>query len=61
MIRPTIHWFHAILGHPGSCRMCATLQARYHHPHLQMHIERFACDICQRVKPSGPGHGLLPD
>ncbi len=26
-----------------------------------MHIERFACDECQRAKPSGPGHGLLPD
>ena len=61
MIRPTLHWFHAMLGHPGSRRMRATLQARYHHPHLRMHIERFACDICQRVKPSGPGHGLLPD
>ncbi len=26
-----------------------------------MHIECFACDICQCAKPSGPGHGLLPD
>ncbi len=26
-----------------------------------MHIERFACDVCQQAKPSGPGHGLLPD
>ncbi len=26
-----------------------------------MHIERFACNICQCAKPSGPGHGLLPN
>ncbi len=26
-----------------------------------MHIECFACDICQQAKLSGPGHGLLPD
>ncbi len=26
-----------------------------------MHIERFACDVCQSAKPAGPGQGLLPD
>ncbi len=61
MILPTIYWFHIILGNPGSCHMHATLQAQYHHPHLQMHIERFTCDKCQQAEPSGPGHGLLPD
>ncbi len=61
MIWPIIHWFHAMLGHPGSCYMRATLHARYHHPHLWMHIERFACDTYQQAKPSGPSHGLLPD
>ncbi len=60
-IIPTIHWFHLMLGHPSSHCMHATLQAQYHHPHLQMHIERFACDECQQAKPSGPGHGLLPN
>ncbi len=25
MVIPTIHWFHAMLGHPGSCCMCATI------------------------------------
>ncbi len=47
MIQPTIHWFHAMLRHPGSCCMLATLQAQYHYPHLQLHIERFFCDECQ--------------
>ncbi len=26
-----------------------------------MHIEHFACDVCPWTKPSGPGHGLLPN
>ncbi len=26
IIQPTIHWFHAMLGHPGSRCMHATLQ-----------------------------------
>ena len=30
-------------------------------PNLHMHIECFDCDKCQHAKPSGPGHGLLPD
>ncbi len=47
MIWPTIDWFHTMLGHPGSCGMRATLQAQYHHPHLQMCIEQFACGVCQ--------------
>ncbi len=59
MIETIIHWFHAMLEHPSSCRMCATLQAQYHHTHLQMHIEQYACEECQQAKPSGPGHHLL--
>lgn len=39
MIWPALHCFYTMLGHPGSCSMHATLQARYHHPHLWMHIE----------------------
>ncbi len=46
-------------GNPGSHCLCASLQAQYHHPHLHMHIEHFACDRCQLAKPSGPGHSLL--
>ncbi len=61
MIWLTILWFHAIFGHSGSHRMHETLQAQYHHPHLQMHIECFTCNKCQCAKPSGPGHGLLPN
>ncbi len=44
MIWPMLHWFNAMLGHPGFWCMCAMLQAKYHHPHLCMHIEQFACD-----------------
>ncbi len=47
MIWFTLHWFHAMLGHPGSCQMCAMLQARYHLQHLCMYIEWFVCDKCQ--------------
>ncbi len=61
MIQLKFHWYHAMLGHPGSCHMRATLQTRYPHPRLRMHIERFACDKCQRAKPSGPSHGLIPN
>ncbi len=50
-----------MLGHPGSCHMCAMLQAQYHHQHQRMHIERFACDKCQQANPSGPSNGFLPD
>ncbi len=38
MIWSTLPWFHAIVGHIGSQCMHVTLQARYHHPQLQMHI-----------------------
>ncbi len=34
MIRPTLHWFHTMLGYCGSQCMHGTLQAQYHHPHL---------------------------
>ncbi len=61
MILPTIHWFHAMIGHPGTCYMSAMLQAQYHHPHLWMHIEHFARDKCQQAKPYSPGHGSLPN
>ncbi len=50
-----------MLSYPGSHCMRAALQARCHHPHLSMHIERFACEKCQQAKPSGSGHGLLPN
>ncbi len=61
MILPTLRWFHAILGHSGIHCMHATLQASYHHPHLQTHIELFLCDKCQWTKPTRPGHGFIPD
>ncbi len=61
MIWSTLHWFHAILGHPGSCCMLATLQTLCHHPHHCMHIECFVFNECQHAKPSGPGHSLLPE
>ncbi len=38
-ILPTLHWFHTMLGHPGTQHMSALLQARYHHLYLCMHIE----------------------
>ncbi len=60
MIQPLLNWFHTMLGHPGSCRMHAMLQARYHHPHLCMHIKCFVFDECQCTKPSDPSHRLLP-
>ncbi len=56
MIQPTLHWFHIMLGHSGSCCMCATLQYRYHHPHLHM-----VCNECQHAKPSDPVSSPLPD
>ncbi len=61
MIWPTLHWFHTLLGHTGSCHMHTTLQAWYHHPHLSIHVEHFACDKCQHAKPSGHSHSLLSD
>ena len=61
MILPTIKWFHQILGHPGNKRMRLTLQARYYHPELRRHIDRFSCEACQRHKLDGRGFGLLPE
>ncbi len=45
MIPPTLHCFHAMLGNPGTCCMCALLQARYHHLPLCMHIKPFMWQI----------------
>ncbi len=52
MIWPTIHWFHAMLWHSGSCCMHTMLQAWYHHPHLCMHIEcMWQMSMCQALWP----------
>ncbi len=61
MIWPTLHWSHIILGHPDTHHKHALLETRYHHPHLHNHIEHFLCNECQQAKPTGSGHGLLPD
>ncbi len=61
MIWPTLHRFHGILGHPGTCCIHSTLQAKYHHLHLWMHIEQFLQDKCQCAKPNRYGHRLHPD
>lgn len=61
MIRPTIDWFHQVLGHPGTKRMRLTLQARYYHPDLRTQVDRYNCDACQRHKLEGRGYGLLPE
>ncbi len=45
MIWPALHWFQAMLGHPGTCGMCATLQSRYHQQHLHMHIENSCVNV----------------
>ncbi len=34
MIKPTIRWFHAILGHPGSKRLQLALQLQFYHEDL---------------------------
>ncbi len=61
MILATLHWLYAMPGHHGSQCMCAMLQVLYHHLDLLMHIKQFSFNECQQAKPSGPGHGLLPD
>ncbi len=53
IIWPTLHLFHAMLGHSDN----VMLQARYHHPHL--YTEKFACDECQHAEFSGPSHESL--
>jgi transposase InsO family protein len=61
MIRPTIKWFHQVLGHPGQKRMRLTLQARYYHPDLRGEVDNYTCDACQRHKLDGPTRGLLAE
>lgn len=61
MIQSTLHQLHAMFGHQGSWHMQAMLQARYHHMHLCMHMEKIVCNKCQHAKLNGSGHGLLPD
>jgi len=61
MLQPTIQWFHQVLGHPGSKRLCMTLLACYYHRDLRRHVDRYHCDICQRFKIDRPGYGLLPE
>jgi transposase InsO family protein len=61
MLESTVEWFHQILGHPGSSRMRHTLQARYYHPDMRSHVDKYVCDACQRHKLQGRGYGLLPE
>ena len=61
MVESTVEWFHQILGHPGSSRMRHTLQARYYHPDMRTHVDKYVCDACQRHKLQGRGYGLLPE
>ena len=58
---PMIHWFHVVLGHTGSKRLCLTLQTWYYHPQLCGLIDRFVCDTCQCHKLAGPGYGQFPE
>ena len=61
LVIPTNQYFHMILGHPESTRMCLTIQTRYYHPMLRKEIDDFACDAFQKMKRSGPGYRLLPE
>ena len=61
MVKPTIKWFHEVMGHPGQSRLNETLRQRYYHHKLRYYIDRFKCEHCQRHKLPGKGYGLLPE
>jgi len=61
MLKPTMKWFHQVLGHPGKKRLRETLQQRYYHPQLCQTIDKYKCEHCQKHKLSGRGYGLLPE
>ena len=61
MLKPTVKWFHQVLGHPGEKRLRETLQQRYYHPQLHQTIDKYKCEHCQKHKLSGRGYGLLPE
>ena len=57
-----ISWYHQILSHIGMTRLYDTISVHFYHPTLKSKIEAFiqSCDICQRAKLPGIGHGHLP-
>jgi transposase InsO family protein len=59
---PTVHWYHAILGHAGQDRLYKSLVKHLHilglKDLIKTHVE--SCDRCQRYKTNGPGYGHLP-
>jgi hypothetical protein len=59
MLQPTIKWYHEMLGHPGSKRLCLSLQARYYHPQLRSFVDKYTCETCKKYKLDGRGYGLL--
>ncbi len=60
MIKPTIKWFHLVMGHPGRSRLRLALQLQFQHQDLHRLIDSYVCNACQGHKLDGQGYGLLP-
>ena len=63
MVKPTVEWYHVVLGHPGEKRLDQSIKGRYFHPQLRKKCENVVknCEFCQRHKRPGRGFGLLPE
>jgi transposase InsO family protein len=62
LIDPSIDWYHHVLGHTGTARLCQTLRTHFWIRQLQERVDQvvLSCDSCQRNKNPGPGQGHLP-
>jgi hypothetical protein len=61
LIKPTIKWYHQVIGHTGSKRLHGQLRRRYSHRDLRQMVDNLNCDFCQRNKLDGKGYGFLPE
>jgi transposase InsO family protein len=59
LLRNSVRWYHLALGHCGSTRLNDTMQMHFYHQRLRQVCEEEVgrCDICQRHKHVGRGHG----
>lgn len=60
-VEPAARWYHVVLNHPGAVRLRKTMELVFHSKKLRAACDAIAtrCDICQKEKSSGRGHGHL--
>ena len=61
LVKPTVEWFHLVMGHPGTKCLQDFLNSCYYNDKIRAAIDNHKCEHCLRHKLSGPGYGLLSE